>query len=337
MVERVKDIASHLGARAPIRVCVTGAAGQIGYALVFKIARGEMFGPTQPVLLHLLEVPGALSVLGGVVMELEDCALPLLAGVVATADNGEGFCGVDYAVLVGAMPRKAGMERADLLKANVGIFKAQGQALEKWASPSCKVLVVGNPANTNALVCAHFAPSLPRANFSALTRLDHNRALALAARRLALSVADVQGVVVWGNHSGTQFADVAHAQAAGRPVLAADPDYFRGEFVAAVQKRGAAVIAARTMSSAASAAQAIVDHVRDWHLGTDGRVVSMAVPSGAYGIPEGVIFSYPVTVDRQGKVHIVEGLPIDDYARKMLETTHAELLEEKNASLAFLA
>lgn len=298
-----------------------------------------MFGEKQPVILHLLDIPQMKGVLGGLVMELEDCALPLLRGVVATADYAEGFKDVDYAVLVGAMPRKEGMERSDLLKANVGIFKGQGEAIEKHASRNVKVLVVGNPANTNCAVCAHYAPSIPRENFSALTRLDHNRAVWQTAKRLGVGVEDVEGVCIWGNHSTTQYADVGHARVRGQgPVLTEDnKEWFRGDFVTTVQKRGAAVMAARKLSSAASAAQAIVDHVRDWHSGTGERVVSMAVFSGAYEIPEGVIYSYPVRVKENGKWEVVQGLKIDEFSRKMMGRTYQELIDEWNAAKSFLA
>ena len=322
----------------PIIVVISGAAGQIGYSLVFKAARGELFGPNQPVVLHLLEVEPALPALQGVMMELEDCAYATLAGVVATADYATGFKEVDYAILVGAMPRKQGMERADLLKANVGIFKGQGEALDRHAKKTVKVLVVGNPANTNAAVCSHYAPSIAKENFSALTRLDHNRAVGLVSRHLKVGVETVEGVSIWGNHSGTQYADVSHARAGGEAVLRGDTEsYFRGEFIPTIQKRGAAVIAARKSSSAASAAQAIVDHVRDWHAGTGGRIVSMAVPSGPYGIAPGVIFSYPVRVSSAGKVEVVLDLTIDEFSRQKLDLTYAELHEEWTAASEFLS
>lgn len=297
-----------------------------------------MFGPEQPVVLHLIEVEQALQALGGLVMELEDCAFPLLRGVVATASYEQGFLGVQYAVLVGGMPRKDGMERSDLLKANVAIFRGQGEALEKWAARTCKVLVVANPANTNAAVCAHYAPSLPRENFSALTRLDHNRAVSLAGRHLNVPVEDVQGVCIWGNHSSTQYPDVSNATVAGKPLLNdKNTEFFRGAaFIETVQKRGAAVIAARKLSSAGSAAQAIVHHMRDWHFGTGDRIVSMAIFSGAYNVPKGVIFSYPVRITKEGRVVIVEGLSVDDFSRKMLDKTYAELSEEWNIATTFL-
>lgn len=235
------------------------------------------------------------------------------------------------------MPRKPGMERSDLLKANVGIFQQQGQALDKWASKNVKVLVVGNPANTNCAIAAHFAPSIPRQNFSALTRLDHNRAISLVARHLQAHVSDVQDVWIWGNHSTTQYPDVSHCLVRGKPALNASTDkFFRGEFISIVQKRGGAIVAARKQSSALSAAQAIVDHIRDWHFGTDSRIVSMAIPSGPYGIPEGVYFSYPVQIDSQGVVHVVQGLSVDAFSKQMLDKTYQELLEEWTAAREFV-
>ena len=333
MARRLEAVAGHLGAGAgaePVKVVITGAAGQIGYSLVFRAAAGELLGRGQAVALALVEVPGALGALEGLRMELEDGAFPLLHSVQTTADAAAGFAGADYAVLVGAMPRREGMERADLLRANVGIFRAQGEALERHAKKTVKVLVVGNPANTNAAVCAHYAPSIPRENFSALTRLDHNRAVSLVARHLGQPIESVEGVIIWGNHSSTQYADVSHAKVGGKPVLTDETKvYFRGEFIPTIQKRGAAVIAARKSSSAASAAKAIADHVRDWHLGTGGRIVSMAVCStGAYGIAPGVVFSYPVKIHGNGRVEIVDNLFIDPFSRKMLDATEKELRNE---------
>ena len=340
-MKRLGIVSNHLLQSAPsttaepVRVVVTGAGGNIGYALVFHIASGDMFGRDQPVCLHLLETEHSLPTLRGLHMELEDCSFPLLREVVLTADYAEGFKEVDYAVLVGAMPRREGMVRADLLKANVGIFKGQGEALDKYAKKTVKVLVVGNPANTNAAVCARYAPSIAAENFSALTRLDHNRAVGLVSRHLGVGVETVEGVVIWGNHSGTQYADVTHARAGGAAVLTEESkSFFRGEFIGTIQKRGAAVIAARKSSSAASAAKAIVDHVRDWHTGTGERVVSMAVPSGAYGIEKGIIFSYPVKIDAAGKVHVVTGLFVDPFSRRMLDTTEAELRSELQLALS---
>jgi len=323
---------------SPIRVVVSGAAGNIGYALVFKLASGQVFGAKQPVELVLLEIEPAVPLLKGLEMELEDCAYPTLVKTIATSDYDVAFKDVDYAILVGAMPRKQGMERSDLLRANVGIFKGQGMALEQHAKRSVKVLVVGNPANTNALVCAHFAPSIPRTNFSALTRLDHNRATSLVARHLNVGVDTVEGIAIWGNHSSTQYPDVSHATSEGKAVLTADTTpFFRGDFVTTVQKRGAAVIAARKSSSAASAAQAICDHVRDWHHGSGGRIVSMAIPSGAYNVPEGVMFSYPVRINERGEVAVVAELTVDEYSRKMLDKTYQELADEWSVANEFVS
>lgn len=329
-------------AKEPIRVLVTGAAGQIAYSLVATIARGEVFGADQPIILHLLDIPMMLGVLNGVVMELIDCAFPLLTDIVATDKEQEAFAAIDVAFLVGSMPRKEGMERKDLLAANVKIFKSQGRALDQHAKKSVKVLVVGNPANTNALVCSKFAPSIPKENFSAMTRLDHNRAKGQIAQRLHVSPADVRNVVIWGNHSSTQFPDANHAtvQLGGKQVKVTeavnDDAYFRGDFVTTVQKRGAAVIAARKLSSAMSAAKAAADHMHDWWQGTsEGEWVSMAVISDcSYGSPADVVFSYPVHVDSQRRWHIVAGLPISDFARAKLDATGKELMEEREEALA---
>eukprot|EP01027_Heterolobosea_sp_BB2_P009416 GEZU01013883.1.p2 GENE.GEZU01013883.1~~GEZU01013883.1.p2 ORF type:complete len:333 (+),score=144.89 GEZU01013883.1:258-1256(+) len=323
--------------KSPLRVVVTGAAGQIGYSLLPLIANGDMFGKDQPVILHLLEIQPALKALNGVVMELEDGAYPLLAGVVPTIDYEVAFKDVDFAILVGAFPRKQGMERKDLMGMNAKIFKGQGEAIEKYASRNVKVLVVGNPANTNCLIASHFAPSIPRENFSALTRLDHNRAVAQVAKRVGAPVSSVKNVIIWGNHSSTQYPDVNHATVNGIPVRQAvnDDQYLNTEFITTVQKRGAAILDARGFSSAASAAKAITDHVRDWFLGTkEGEWVSMAVPSdGSYGIKQGVIYSYPVTI-KDGKYTIVQGLKIDDFSRKMMDNTAQELFEEREMALA---
>eukprot|EP01135_Chromosphaera_perkinsii_P004124 Nk52_evm31s270 gene=Nk52_evmTU31s270 len=324
----------------PVKVCVTGAAGQIAYSLLYNIARGDIFGPEQPVILHLLDIPQMVGVLEGVVMELEDCALPLLKEVKCTGDPMEGFADVDAAVLVGAMPRKEGMERADLLKANANIFKVQGAALDKVAKKTVKVLVVGNPANTNAMICSTCAPSIPKENFSALTRLDHNRAKSKIAIRLGVTAAEVQHVAIWGNHSSTQYPDVSHAMLEDKKVteLVNDQTYLEGEFVKTIQTRGAAVIKARKLSSAMSAAKAIVDHMRDWWNGTPkGEWVSMAVPSdGSYGIKEGIIYSFPVTVSAKGKYTIVPNLKISDFSRKMMDATAKELFAERAEALAQL-
>ncbi|XP_063359868.1 malate dehydrogenase, cytoplasmic isoform X1 [Cydia amplana] len=324
---------------APIKVVVTGAAGQIAYSLLYQIASGAVFGPEQPVYLHLLDIAPMMGVLEGVVMELADCALPLLVGVLPTASPEEAFKDVAAAFLVGAMPRKEGMERKDLLSANVRIFKEQGQAIDKVARKDIKVLVVGNPANTNAFICSKYAPSIPKENFTAMTRLDQNRAQSQLAAKLGVPVKDVKNVVIWGNHSSTQFPDASNAVVtvggAQKPVPAVlnDNEYLTNTFVSTVQKRGAAVIAARKMSSALSAAKAASDHMRDWFLGTGDRWVSMGVVSdGSYGTPKDVVFSFPVTVNN-GKWKIVEGLTISDFARKMLDNTGKELAEEKQDAL----
>lgn len=323
----------------PIKVVVTGAAGQIAYSLLYQVASGAVFGPEQPVFLHLLDIAPMMGVLEGVVMELADCALPLLAGVLPTANPEEAFKDVAAAFLVGSMPRREGMERKDLLSANVRIFKEQGQALDKVAKKDVKVLVVGNPANTNALICSKYAPSIPKENFTAMTRLDQNRAQAQLAAKIGVRVQDVKNVVIWGNHSSTQFPDPFNAivtiGGVKKSVTEAvgDDQYLTTTFVSTVQKRGAAVIAARKMSSALSAAKAASDHMRDWFLGTGDRWVSMGVVSdGSYGTPRDVVFSFPVTISG-GKWKIVEGLTISDYARKMLDETGKELSEEKDQAL----
>lgn len=325
---------------APIKVVITGAAGQIAYSLVYQIASGACFGPDQPVFLHLLDITPMMGVLEGVVMELADCALPLLAGVLPTANPEEAFKDVAAAFLVGAMPRKEGMERKDLLAANVRIFKEQGQALDKVARKDVKVLVVGNPANTNALICSKYAPSIPKENFTAMTRLDQNRAQSQLAAKIGVPVKDVKNVIIWGNHSSTQFPDASNSVVTiggvQKPILAAikDEEYLKGAFVTTVQKRGAAVIAARKMSSALSAAKAASDHMRDWFLGSGDRWVSMGVVSdGSYGAPADVVFSFPVTTSN-GKWKIVEGLTVSDFARQMLDATGKELAEEKEEALA---
>jgi len=323
-----------------VRVVVTGAAGQISYSLLPLIANGAMFGPDQDVILNLLEVEFVLPALQGVVMELEDGSYPLLKSVAATSDAEVAFKDADFAILVGAFPRKDGMERADLLSKNAGIFKVQGQALDKVAKKSVKVLVVGNPANTNCLLAQHFAPSIPKENFTALTRLDHNRAKAQVAKKLGVSVRDVHNVIIWGNHSSTQYPDTTvgyvHVNGEKKSIRDAvnDSKYLEGEFISTVQKRGAAIIAARKFSSAMSAANAIVDHIRDWVLGTpEGEYVSMAVPSdGSYNIPEGVIYSYPVTC-KNGKYTIVQGLSVSEFSRSKMTATYDELADEKKAAL----
>lgn len=320
----------------PINVVVTGAAGQIAYSLLYQLAAGSVFGPNQPVNLRLLDIPVMMKVLDGVVMELQDLALPLLRDVVPTADPAVAFKDVAAAFLVGAMPRKEGMERKDLLAANVEIFKVQGEALDKFAKKDVKVLVVGNPANTNALICSHYAPSIPKENFTAMTRLDQNRAQAALAARLGVQVDKVKKVIIWGNHSSTQYPDAAHATLAGaggnNSVASAvnDEQWLNTAFVETIQKRGAAVIAARKMSSAMSAAKAAGDHMRDWWMGTNpGEWVSMGVLSdGSYGIPKDIVFSFPVTIQNK-QYKIVQGLPISDFARAKLNVTAKELEEER--------
>lgn len=324
----------------PIRVVVTGAAGQIAYSLLYQIAKGDVFGHDQPLVLNLLDIPPMMGVLDGVVMELADCALPLLKEVVPTADPNEAFKDVSAAFLVGSMPRKQGMERKELLSANVKIFKVQGEALDKYAKKDVKVLVVGNPANTNALICSTYAPSIPKENFTAMTRLDQNRAQYQIAARLGTAVGNVSNVIIWGNHSSTQFPDVKHAvvQVNNKPVpvydAVKDDAWIRGQFVETVQKRGATVIASRKMSSALSAAKAASDHMRDWWLGTaPDNFISMGVISdGSYGTPKDVIFSFPVTIqNKQWK--IVQHLFIDEFGRNMLDNTGKELLEEKKDAM----
>ena len=314
----------------PLRVTVTGAAGQIGYALVFRIASGAMLGPDQPVILQLLEIPPAMAALRGVIMEIDDCAFPLVQGIVATDDPNVAFKDTDIALLVGSRPRTAGMERSDLLEANAAIFSVQGKALNDHAARDVKVLVVGNPANTNCLIAQRNAPDLDPRNFTAMTRLDHNRALAQLAAKTGAAVSEIEGLAIWGNHSPSMYPDLCHATVRGAPALdLVDLDWVENEFMPTVQKRGAAIIAARGASSAASAANAAIDHVRDWVAGTDG-VVSMGVLSdGSYGIAEGVIFSYPVTC-AAGEWRIVEGLSVDDFSRAKLDITEAELVEERD-------
>ena len=319
----------------PVRVSVTGAAGQIGYSLLFRIASGAMLGPDQPVQLNLLEITPALPALGGVVMELDDCAFPLLSGVVQTDDPNVAFDGVDYALLVGSRPRTAGMERGDLLSANGAIFTVQGRALSDRASRSVKVLVVGNPANTNCLIAMNNAPDLPRQSFTAMTRLDHNRAVAQLAAKAGAPVADVTRMTIWGNHSATQYPDIFHAQVGGRPAfetVGRDQAWVEGQFIPTVQKRGAAIIEARGASSAASAANAAVDHMRDWARGTAaGDWVSMGICSdGSYGVAEGLISSFPVTC-AGGGYEIVQGLELDDFSRSRVDTSVAELVDERDA------
>jgi len=317
----------------PVRVTITGAAGQIGYQLAFRIASGQMFGPEQPLILQLLEIPPALPALDGVVMELHDCAFDTLAGIVATDDPNIAFKDAEYALLVGARPRGPGMERNDLLEANAQIFSVQGKAINDHADRDIRVLVVGNPANTNALITSSNAPDIDPANITAMTRLDHNRATAQLAAKTGNHVSDIRGMIIWGNHSATQYPDVHHATVGGKPATdVVDQAWLADEFIPLVQKRGAAIIKARGASSAASAASAAIDHMRDWVLGTpaDGWV-SMAIPAdGSYGIESGVIYSYPVRC-QGGKYEIVQDLAINDFSRDRMQATEAELREERAA------
>ncbi len=317
--------------KKPANVTITGAAGQIGYALAFRVASGQMLGTDRPVNLHLLEITPALPSLAGVVMELADCAFPTLNRVVATDDAKAAFKDCDYAMLVGARPRGPGMERKDLLLANAQIFSAQGRAINDAASRDVRVLVVGNPANTNSLIAASNAPEVERSNFTAMMRLDHNRALAQLAAKTGKRTTDIRRMIVWGNHSATQHPDISHCTVGGKPAKSLiDVPWYREEFIPTVQQRGAAVIKARGSSSAASAASAAIDHMRDWALGTpEGDWVSMAVPAdGSYGIGEGVMYSYPVTC-KDGRYAVVQGLAIDEFSRERMDATHRELLEER--------
>jgi len=318
----------------PVRVAVTGAAGQIGYSLLFRIASGQMLGARTPIELRLLEITPALKAVEGVIMELDDCAFPLLRGVEATDDPNVAFDGANVALLVGARPRGPGMERSDLLEANGGIFKPQGQAINAHAADDVRVLVVGNPANTNALIAMRNAPDVPRERFHAMTRLDHNRAIAQLAKRTGVEVESVTNMTIWGNHSATQYPDVFNAKVNGRPAaeVVNDQQWVEGEFIPTVQKRGAAIIEARGASSAASAANAAIDHVRDWVLGTPpGDWVSMSVPSdGSYGVSEQVISGFPCT-STGGEVTIVQGLEVNDFSRARIDASVAELNDERAA------
>jgi malate dehydrogenase len=316
--------------KKPVKVAVTGAAGQIGYSLVFRIAAGEMLGPDQPVILQLVEVPQAMKGLEGVVMEIDDCAFPLVAGIETADDPRKGFDGTNVAVLVGARPRTKDMERKDLLSANGKIFIGQGKALNDVAAKDLKVLVVGNPANTNAYIAMKSAPDRPREAFTAMVRLDQNRAMSQVAKKLSVPVTSVKKMTIWGNHSATQYPDVVHAEVNGKSVasLVNDQAWVEKDFIPKVQQRGKAIIEARGSSSAASAASAAIDHVRDWWLGTKGEWVSMAVPSdGSYGIPEGLVYGYPCTCEG-GKYSIVQGLEIDAFSRARMDATTKELQEE---------
>ncbi len=319
--------------KEPVRVAVTGAAGQIAYSLLFRIASGEMLGSDQPVSLQLLEIAPALKALEGVVMEINDCAYPLLRDIVITDDAAKAFDGAAYALLVGSKPRGKGMERGDLLTENGKIFKPQGQALNESAQRNVKVLVIGNPANTNALIAMDNAPDIEPSQFTAMTRLDHNRAMSQLAAKTGAAIADIKRVTIWGNHSATQYPDINHATVAGKSATElVDRAWIANEFIPRVQKRGAEVIAARGHSSAASAAYAGLSHMRDWVGGTpDGDWLSMVVPSdGSYGIPEGLMYSFPVTI-KGGQIEIVQGLAIDDFSREKMDTTRAELEGERDA------
>jgi malate dehydrogenase len=317
---------------SPVRVAVTGAAGQIGYAILFRIASGQMLGPDTPVHLSLLEIPAALKAVEGTAMEIDDCAFPLVAGVDITDDPNKAFDGASVALLIGARPRTKGMERSDLLEANGGIFKPQGKALNDHAASDIKVLVVGNPANTNCLIAKSSAPDIPAERFTSMMRLDHNRAIAQLASKAGATVSDITNMTVWGNHSPTQYPDIFHAKVKGQNAaeVVSDQEWLENDFLPTVQKRGAAVIEARGASSAASAANAAVDHVRDWVMGTaDGDWVSMGIPSdGSYGVEEGVIFGYPVTCSG-GSYEIVQGLDLNDFSKSRLDVTVNELKDER--------
>ena len=315
----------------PVRVTITGAAGQIGYALLFRVASGAMLGKDQPVILQLLEITPALGAVKGVVMELDDCAFPLLHDVTYTDDANVAFKDTDYALLVGSRPRGPGMERKDLLEANAAIFSAQGKALNDNASPNVKVLVVGNPANTNALIAQRNAPDLDPRNFTAMTRLDHNRAMAQLAAKAGKHVSDVEGLCIWGNHSATQYPDIHRASVGGEEAMSmVDMDWYTGDFIPTVQQRGAAIIEARGASSAASAANAAIDHMRDWALGSDA-VLSMGVYSdGSYGVAEGLIYSFPVTCSG-GDWRIVQGVEVNAFSQEKMDATETELTEERDA------
>jgi len=314
-----------------VKVAITGAAGQISYSLLFRVASGQMLGPDQPVILQLLEIPPAMGALKGVVMELEDCAFPLVTDIIATDDPNEAFAGVHYALLVGSRPRGPGMERKDLLEANAQIFSVQGAALDAHADRSVRVLVVGNPANTNCLIAQRNAPTLDPRQFTAMTRLDHNRAKTQLAQKAGAHVNDIEGLAIWGNHSATQYPDLFQATVKGQAASGlVDEDWITEDFIPTVQQRGAAIIEARGLSSAASAANAAIEHMRDWAMGCDG-IVSMAVSSnGSYGIAEGLIYSFPCRC-QNGDWEIVEGLSINEYSRARMTLTEQELTEERDA------
>lgn len=314
-----------------VRVAVSGAAGQISYSLLFRIAAGEMLGKDQPIILQLLEITPALEALRGTAMEIEDCAFPLLQEIIQTDSTDVAFKDADYCLLVGARPRGPGMERKDLLEANAKIFSVQGKAINDHASRDVKVLVVGNPANTNALIAYHNAPDLKPEQFTAMTRLDHNRAMAQLADKTGRHSTDVEGMIIWGNHSATQYPDIHHCRVAGQAATElVDMSWVKDDFIPTVQQRGAAIIKARGLSSAASAGNAAIEHMRDWALGTDGKTVSMGIPSdGSYGISEGLVYSFPVTCSK-GEYQIVQGLDINDFSREHMQKSEAELNEERD-------
>jgi len=318
--------------KTPVRVAITGAAGQISYSLLFRIAAGQMLGEDQPVILQLLEIPPAMDALSGVVMELDDCAFPLVQGIVATDSPDEAFKDIDYALLVGSRPRGPGMERKDLLEANAQIFSGQGKSLNDNASKDVRVLVVGNPANTNCLIAQRNAPDIDPRQFTAMTRLDHNRAEAQLAQKTGNHVADVTGLAIWGNHSATQYPDITHASVAGSAAMdLVDQSWVEADFIPTVQQRGAAIIAARGLSSAASAANAAICHIRDWTMGSGGKTVSMAVYSdGSYGVAEGLIYSFPCTCEN-GQWSIVQGLKVSEFSQGKMDETEKELAEERDA------
>ena len=323
--------------KAPVRVAVTGAAGQISYSLLFRIAAGEMLGNDQPVILQLLEITPALEALAGTVMEIEDCAFPLVAGIVQSDDPNVAFKDADYCLLVGARPRGPGMERKDLLEANAAIFSAQGKAINDNASASVKVLVVGNPANTNALIAYRNAPDLQPGQFTAMMRLDHNRAIAQLANKAGKHNTDVDGLIIWGNHSATQYPDINHATVDGSKATdLVDEAWTLEEFIPTVQQRGAAIIKARGLSSAASAANAAIEHIRDWALGTSGKIVSMGIHSdGSYGVEEGLIYSFPVICEG-GNYEIVQGLKISEVSQTLMDKSETELKEERDGVASLL-
>ena len=318
--------------KSPVRVAITGAAGQISYSLLFRIASGEMLGKDQPVILQLLEITQALEALAGTAMEVEDCAFPLVNEIIQTDDPNVAFKDADYCLLVGARPRGPGMERKDLLEANAAIFSVQGKAINDNANKNVKVLVVGNPANTNALIAYRNAPDLEPGQFTAMTRLDHNRAIAQLSVKTGLHSTEVDGLIIWGNHSATQYPDISHASVADKPATSlVNETWIEDDFIPTVQQRGAAIIKARGLSSAASAANAAIEHMRDWALGSGGRIVSMGIHSdGSYGISEGLIYSFPV-ICAEGKYAIVQDLEISSFSRKLMDQTEVELIEERDA------